>query len=226
MDFKEYADIIQPPEKDSKTNGAADTEAVLADAESLSIAQHVHNCCYCVRETNETCLMCHKYVCLAHLSEIDPQFCQDCVAKETSAVQVTPLVSEDGVTHEGRNILPIGSIYREKTLSRAISEMSDEQLHAFVAGTQIRVKELERGIEYARIALGTAQVEREDRDSFARRRLRGIRVKGGTVKIGGGEAKERKKQDPIALAVAALVACGLNETQAKAIVALKMGGKV
>lgn len=143
-----------------------------------------------------TCLICREPFCEKHRSDADSDSCMMCTDFQTIETSRDPLVSEDGVTHAGAVIHPIGYSYR--TLMHRIVEMDDVQLEAHIVHVKKQVKEAETVLDYRRIDLSSSQVELEERGvaKAKKLRLRGVEVlAGGANKVTMPSAVSQKKNE-------------------------------
>jgi hypothetical protein len=137
---------------------------------------------------NTACQECGLAYCLEHASEVDPShFCATCLVPADASVDVQPLVDTEGVTHQGRKIIPVGKAYRLS--SKMVFEMTDDELKDFIEHERSVVLDIERIRDYHAITLGTAESE-------AYRRNIGILAKvGGVLRVGTSvQALPRKHQ--------------------------------
>jgi hypothetical protein len=123
------------------------------------------------------CIQCHRIYCPHFQSSIDSNFCRVCLFNSDAIeVRANPLKDAEGIAHEGRHLMPIGSIY--KTLPRAIVDMSDGELDDYVKHMRQEVKNAEARLQYTRIGATMGDMEQGHRAELASRRLRGVKVPG------------------------------------------------
>lgn len=94
----------------------------------------------------------------------------------------TPLVSRDENgphVHRGHRLVPTGVGY--KTLPKAISQMTDDELAAFITEKGNQIHQIERQRDYLRVAQSTAKLEKGEREIAAMRALRGIKLPPGVL---------------------------------------------
>jgi hypothetical protein len=94
---------------------------------------------------------------------------------------VKPLVDEDGVVHEGRELIPDPNarFFQPKfgTLCKTISEMLEAELEEYINYYRNLVKQAETALDFRRVVLGSAQLELSERQDAARRKLRADKTK-------------------------------------------------
>jgi len=169
------------------------------------------------------CIQCHRTFCPHFASELDRNFCRVCLTTSEAVVEEKPLIDEEGIHHDGKWIMPAGSIY--KTLPKAIADMSDGELDKYLEYMAGRLKDAERTAQYVRIAKSTADMEKSHRDILTARRLRGIKITPSGVKVnasgdGGKTIKPKATASDIANA---LKAAGVTPEMLAAILAAKKG---
>ena len=148
----------------------------------------------CDRYGQEVCTKCNEPFCPDHASEIDPTFCKTCLTPQHIETTKEPLVDDDGVAHNGAVITPIGAAF--KTLAQRIFEMSDETLKLHIEAVKVQVKQAETVLDYRRIDLASSEVELEQRQLMERKKLRGVKMSEGKIKViaSGGVTKDAPKK--------------------------------
>lgn len=193
------------PVNDSAASAESLTEQDIAEAEASVIteASSTDFSCKmtgCAEVAEQICPKCKHPYCPKHASEVDPDFCFTCCTPADIITEKKPLVDEDGVTHLGASIAPSGPAF--KTLMQRIADMTDETLRAHIRMWQEKVKEAERVLDYRRIALGACQLELEEKEAIARRKLKGVRVTTSGQRIAVSASGASGSQDPKAKALA------------------------
>lgn len=108
------------------------------------------------------CTKCQKLYCIDHASEVDPnRFCTECLSPADVVLQELPLKDEDGITHQGRMLKPIGKAF--SNLGKLICEMTDVELTAFVVDYTAKLRDAEMSKEFIKINLGLATYEAMER---------------------------------------------------------------
>ncbi len=148
----------------------------------------MNNCHICNAEDGLICISCHKPFCPQHVSSLDNSYCTVCVDFSNTKISSTPLVDEDGVTHQGRHIILTGETWmRNRDI---IAKMTDVELEVKLLGLKQAVREAEMVLDFRRIALTQVESEKGDRYSrkLGRRRLIGAMdsVHRNATKINGG----------------------------------------
>lgn len=198
---------------------------VLESAESAGTPASLV-CDQCPVDERDNCIQCHRVFCPHYASEIDTNFCQVCLTGEAANVVIQEsLKGSDGINHEGRWILPAGSIY--KTLPRAIADMDNVELEKYLTYMKEQVKNAETTLQYRRIAESTASLELDHRKLLEERRLRGIKLPagpGGPIKVVAGNGKKAPDLKGIA---DTLKAMGITKEMLEAVQAMQKakGGK-
>lgn len=121
----------------------------------------------------KTCPLCHWPFCPNCQSLIDTQYCHLCLSVATAELVSSPLVDQDGVTHEGRLLTP-GPIFG--TFAKGVSEMSLHELEQHIEKFKHLIKQAEVGLDFYRVGQATMQMEFEQRKEQQRRRLRGVKL--------------------------------------------------
>jgi hypothetical protein len=116
------------------------------------------------------CEICRSPVCDYHTSEADPTVCIGCFSDAALATQEDPLVSEDGVVHKGRVIIPLGFTY--KTLSQRLIDYTEDELILHIHHVRAQIDEAQRVLDYRRIDMSASSVELEERQIGKRKQLR------------------------------------------------------
>ena len=156
---------------------------------STALLESPVECAKCHSLCFKVCPTCKGGFCEDHTSPIDDTVCSLCLPDSVVVIEEKPLVDDDGVSHEGKLIVPHGEGF--KTLPHQIVELSDYQLKARIQYYKEKIRQLEKSLEYHRIALSTMELEDAGREEIRKKKLRGVKVAiGGGVKIGnGGKAK-------------------------------------
>lgn len=160
------ADSI-PDQPTEQSTTEVDDEEISATGETCKMAMH-GNCAD--QPTVGVCAICREPFCEKHRSEVDPDSCCICVDYKSAETERGPLVSDDGVQHNGAIIHPIGYSYR--TLMRRIVEMDDNQLEMHIQHVRVQVKQAETVLDYRRIDLSASTVELEERGIAKQKKLR------------------------------------------------------
>lgn len=183
----------------------------------------VLTCDQCSPSDRNHCIQCHRLYCPHFESEIDASFCRLCLTSEAANVHVHALTDSEGIAHDGRWILPQGSVY--KTLPRAISEMDDTQLEEYLRYMKKGVQDTETTLQYKRIALTTGEMEQEHRKMLADRRLRGIKLPTSAntgIKIAGASNKSpRTAEEKLRDVAATIKAMGITKEMLEALLVAK-----
>jgi hypothetical protein len=136
-----------------------------------------------ITKTFRYCCRCSAPFCADHASPVDQSdCCQSCLPFEDIMEMKTPLVSKDetGVhVHKGCRLVPTGIGY--KTLPKAISLMTDDELTAFITEKSNQIHNIERQRDYLRVAQSTAKLEKGEREIAKLRSLRGIKLPPGVL---------------------------------------------
>jgi hypothetical protein len=151
-----------------------------------------------ITKTSRYCCRCSAPFCADHSSPVDQSdCCQNCLPFEDIMEMKTPLISQDknGThVHKGYRLVPTGPGY--KTLPKAISQMTDLELEAFITEKGNQIHQIERQRDYLRVAQSTAKLEKGEREIAAQRALKGIKLPPGVltpsnkgIKITGGVGK-------------------------------------
>ncbi len=165
------------------------------------------------------CIQCHRLFCPHFQSELDSNFCRVCLTNVSAGVDTKPLPpDEEGIHHEGKWIMPVGSIY--KTLPRAIADMPDIELEEYLRLMKTEVKNAETTLQYRRIATSIAETESEQRKILESRRLRGLKLpkQDGVIKIGTDAGTKSKSLAGVATQLKTL---GVTKEMLEAILASK-----
>lgn len=182
---KSLDELFALAERQTQANGAAidDGSVVVTGAEGASpattdrgpTADAVQECSHpdTIPPQRGNCSICHKVICHLCASPMDPVACRDCLSEESVTMKESPLVDQDGVTHEGRLLTP-GPTFN--TLARSIADMTTIELEDHIKRYKSLIKQAETALDFRRVSLGMAQVEMGQRQDQQRRRLRGIKV--------------------------------------------------
>lgn len=187
----------------------------------------------CTEQVLGRCHNCGLQYCLTHSSEVDPQnYCSTCLVPSDAEVTVSPLVDEDGVTHQGRSIKPAGKAYRLST--KMVFEMSDQELKDFIDHEKSVVHDIENIREYHMITLGMAQSEEYRREISTLSKVGGVlrwgsstqRVPAIRHKASPVEKQRRRSEDKLDNIVSNLNSLGFTPEQlAQLIKGLPKKGK-
>ena len=124
------------------------------------------------------CKQCKHMICQFCWSVLDSNYCQDCMRSADLKIEEKVLVDDEGVTHHGRLLTPLGQfndlrwIPNGKTTAKALSEMSMPELEEYVSAYKQAVYEAERAVDIRRIKLSSGLMELDERRAQERRRLR------------------------------------------------------
>ena len=125
--------------------------------------------------TCRVCVRCGHAYCQDHASPVDQASqCLTCLPLESIEIKEEPLKGDDGVTHRGKHLIPTGPHYR--TLPKAISELTDEELEQFLTETANLIHKTEQIQDYRRISLSTARLEKADREDSKLRQARALQA--------------------------------------------------
>jgi hypothetical protein len=127
-------------------------------------------------------------MCPDGVSPVDPKLCKECLRPQDAELTKSPLVDDDGVTHEGAVMVP--GPYFNKTYAARIVEMADDVLANHIDSIKTKVHEAEAMLDRRRVELSMAQVEQEDRANEQRRKLRSVKVK-GLQNVANGDMKKK-----------------------------------
>ena len=126
-------------------------------------------------QTARLCLHCIKRFCPRHASPVD--FSDDCfvfLPFEAVGEDKVPLIDVEGVTHKGVRLIPTGAGY--KTLPKAIFDMNDGELDAFITEKAAQIHLVEKQRDYLKIAQSTARLEKDERIENHNRALRAVKM--------------------------------------------------
>lgn len=143
--------------------GENETELIESPGESHRI------CAQCLseglgdlaEETTHICRMCGNFYCENHTSEMDSNYCSACTVPPKLEVVSTPLIDENGTTHQGRHINVTGETWFSQT--RIISEMNDEELPKWIDKYKMMVHDAEKVVDYRRTVLSMLEFESGER---------------------------------------------------------------
>lgn len=132
--------------------------------------------CYaesCENETTRECQICNRPFCINHASKEEPDdFCIECLNSVTAEMKEKPLVDDEGVKHEGRELTPIGQFWVSSC--GAIANMKDEELERFYNQYQLKVRELEALTDHYRVMKSMVSMEQAERQRSKSRSKRGV----------------------------------------------------
>jgi len=139
-----------------------------------------HHCDH-VALANRHCPTCDLPFCPDCASPLDPTYCKLCLPEPDAELKVLPLIDSDGEAHEGRLLVPAkGSVYtplRFATLTKCISDMSDDELEAYIQRYKDLIIQAEKALDFRRVVLGASQLEQGQRTDAKRRKLRADKTK-------------------------------------------------
>lgn len=187
-----------------------------SEATDVARSNGQFNCKYqtCDRYGQEVCLQCNEPFCPDHASQIDPKFCASCLSPQSIEIQKEPLKDDDGVTHNGAHLTPVGSSF--KSLAKRITEMTDEQLRLHIQHVRTQVKEAEAVLDYRRVDLSSSEVEIEQRQILENKKLRGVKVNLGKIQViatgGVGKDVPKKTQSGVEFLSALMKMCNIPVT--------------
>lgn len=172
----------------------------------------------CSKENNPIvgkCLKCHLHYCLDHASEVDPiNYCIVCLPTSEIETRSEPLIDTDGVKHEGRHIIPVGTAFHCE--SKMINEMSNDELLTYIKQKHRIVKDLESSKTYHQITLGVAEFTAYERKISVLSKVGGeIRVGTSTAHV-KANSRTREAKAPLTdaeKAIKALKALGMSVAQ-------------
>jgi hypothetical protein len=133
--------------------------------EPTLIASNDEHCNFdnCVELAVCRCHKCNKLFCIDHASEVDPtHYCVDCITPADCEVIEMPLLDRDGTRHRGKLLRPIGQAFIEN--NKLISELSEDELRAFISQYQQLLHDAERVTNLYRISLTQATHEALSRE--------------------------------------------------------------
>jgi len=161
--------------------------------EELLISEVLDRVKDCV--SSRSCIRCGRTFCSLHASPVDQSdCCASCLPFEDIGEMKTPLVSQNSTgTHirKGYRVVPTGAGY--KTLPKAISDLSDEELDAFILEKQIQIHNIEKQRDYLKVSQSTAKLEKGDREIAVSRALRAIKG----IKITGNAGSDIRKANGV-----------------------------
>ncbi len=169
------------------------------------------------------CVSCKKPFCLVHASSLDSTYCAPCVDFTNTRIEEKPLIDEEGVRHQGRQLILTGESWMRNR--DVIAKMTDVELQAKLTAINQGIKEFEMVLDFKKITRTQIESEIGDRYSrkLGRRRLIGAMdsVHKNANKVSGtGEAKVEVAKE----ALKALKNLGLNK-DAIANVLIKLAQK-
>lgn len=167
----------------------------------------------CGNITEKLCVSCHLPFCSVHKSEFDPTYCSDCVSISNTVIVSKPLTDDEGVTHQGRQLILTGEAWmRSKDV---ISKMTDVELKGKLEALCQAVHEAEMVLDYRKIQRNQVENELDARLSKRHTRIRLISALDGVHKISNGVTKAQGKPsgavDNVKDALGALKKLGLNK---------------
>jgi hypothetical protein len=162
-------------------------EQLMAEAEvatAVPVTDHPKPCQHIQVMSNQVykkCPTCLWHFCDDCASTLDPQYCHLCLTEPDVRFEQKPLVDEDGVTHEGRELVvdPSARFFQPRfgTLCKTISDMREAELEEYIQYYRNLVKQAETALDFRRVVLGSAQLELSQRQDAARRKLRTDKTK-------------------------------------------------
>ena len=130
------------------------------------------NCHFCgtgeIKPTRE-CMICHRNFCKTHVSSNDLDLCHECAAEpnrdptpvfKESTVTIGPLVDDEGVTHTGKHIVPVGDTF---VAARYIDSLDDAALEVMLMEYKAKVQEAEKMLYSHTIVAGTVEMAISER---------------------------------------------------------------
>lgn len=129
------------------------------------------------------CRQCKRLICQFCWSVADANYCQQCMQQVDIKVEESTLVDDEGVTHHGRLLTPLGGINElrwipnGKTTAKALSEMSTSELEEYISAYKDAVRDAEKALDIRRIKLSSGLMEMDERKAQERRRLRADKTK-------------------------------------------------
>jgi hypothetical protein len=184
-------------------------------------------CFFCVSEglgdlaveTTMACRMCGNSYCETHASKAEPTFCESCTATPKLEITEKPLIDEDGVLHNGREISIKGETWFSQC--RIISELSEVELPKWVDKYRMMLHDAERAKEYRQIMLSALELEQADRAHTKARALRYVKVPTTAAK----QAAAKPRRDKIQSVVELLKSAGLTPADLQALISAKVQQK-
>jgi hypothetical protein len=168
------------------------------------------------------CKSCSKPFCSDCVSKIDDSVCTVCVSFTNTKIETTPLVGEDGVTHQGRKLVLTGEAWMRSR--DVIAHMTDIELELKITALKVAVHEAELLLDYRRIHLNQAENEKEGRSLKHHRRrmlIEGVDAAHKANKVQGSNEKVDTAKD----ALKSLKNLGLNQTAIANVLLLLAKGK-
>lgn len=172
------------------------------------------------RVTDRICPTCCFWFCDQCASQLDPKYCHLCLPETEGQFVTEPLVDADGVTHEGRviHVDPQSQFFQPRfgTLAKSISEMRDIELDRYIDYFKHLVKQAETALDFRRVVLGSAELEKSQRADKERRRLRADKTKypKKTLTVDKKTGKPSKEASAEALAKMAAMLLALKSRMA------------
>lgn len=170
-------------------------------------------------ETTMACRICGNLYCENHASEAEPTFCKNCTATPKLEITEKPLIDEDGVQHNGREISIKGETWYSQC--RIISELSEVELPQWVDKYRMMLHDAERAKEYRQIMLSALELEQADRAHTKARALRYVKVPTTAAK----QAAAKPRRDKITSVIESLKSAGLTAADLQALIAAKVQQK-
>lgn len=134
----------------------------------------------CRDRTFSTCFVCHRHFCKHHASHSDITLCYDCSndPKDLSDpikvdVTIGPLVDQEGVTHNGRFITPIGDTFQSLSF---LNDLSTNDAKAMIVEYQTKIKDAEKLMYSRLIVKSTLERLVEDREKHERFKAKAARI--------------------------------------------------
>lgn len=167
-----------PPDEENIPQEVRQEEVEVPIPESkVEIAKQHIECAFCHEVWFDKCVICHRPFCKFHVAKSDLTLCYDCASDPTDSIsfesKVEPLIDDEGVTHTGKRITPIGDTY---VVTDYIANLSDEDLVKMLVEYQTKIKDAEK-LLYSRIIVhNTIRGAVADRDHKKKMRDRAARV--------------------------------------------------
>jgi hypothetical protein len=185
----------------------------------------VNNCFYpsCDSVAIGFCRHCGQEFCEQHRSRYDTRFCSDCITEDAMRLEESPLVDDEGVTHEGRRIRLIGEGWPASM--EMIRTLTDDQLEFKIGEWKRLLAEAVKTQEYFRITVCAAEFEKEDRYKSKVRKLQRRReeLQQGAVRLNSKKTRVKPPKDP---AEALAIQLGITVEQARAVMKITAGARV
>ena len=149
----------------------------------------ITKCFLCDTPPKSMCRHCGQDFCDSHSSRYDDRFCSNCIGDENTKFEDLPLIDDEGVTHQGRQIRLIGEGWPHAL--EMLSALSDEELELKIIQWKSLLKHALLTGEFYRITVSAAEFEKEERHDSKRRKLeyRREELRQGTLRVNAKAVK-------------------------------------